>query len=62
MFREAMKQQQGARNDIVDNINEVAAPKGTSRSYTLDRLKRESPDLLKAVCEGENLVTILPFP
>ena len=49
MWREAMKQESGARNDLVDNINEVKLSKGTSRSYTVSRLQREAPALFKQV-------------
>ena len=34
-----MKQESGARNDLVDNINEVKLSKGTSRSYTVSHLR-----------------------
>ena len=49
MWRDAMKQESGARNDLVDNINEVKLSKGTSRSYTVSRLQRESPALFAQV-------------
>ena len=49
LWREAMKQESGARNDLVDNINEVKLSKGTSRSYTVSRLQRESPALFAQV-------------
>jgi hypothetical protein len=52
MFREAMKHQ-GERVDLVNNVNEVMASKGNSRSYTLDRLRRTKPELFQAVCNGE---------
>ena len=38
LWREAMKQESGARNDLVDNIN--LSSKGTSRSYTEQTSKR----------------------
>lgn len=42
----------GARTDLsepVNNINRSEPAKGTSRSYTLNRLRRESPELFNAV-------------
>jgi hypothetical protein len=53
LWREATKLGQGKRTDLVDNINEVKPSKGTSRAYTLDRLKRERRDLFDRVCAGE---------
>ena len=50
MYREAMKQQ-GDRN-LSDNVREVDGS-GNSRSYTLSRLKRESPELFQDVCDGK---------
>lgn len=44
MWRDAMKQKQGQRTDIVDIVNEVKPSKGNSRSYTVSRLQREAPD------------------
>lgn len=44
---------QGARTDLVDNINEVGRTSGTSKSYTADRLQRKRPDLYKRVVSGE---------
>ena len=52
LWREAMKQESGARNDLVDNINEVKLSKGTSRSYTVSRLQREAPELFAQVVAG----------
>lgn len=40
--------EQGARNDFNDNVIEVAK-QGNSRSYTLSRLQRESPELWEKV-------------
>lgn len=53
MWREEMKSGQGKRNDLVDNINEVSTTKGTSKAYTVSRLKRESPELFEKVVAGE---------
>lgn len=52
LWREEMKEQ-GKRNDIVSNINEVERSAGTTRSYTLSRLKREEPQLFERVKNGE---------
>ena len=54
LWREAMKDKQGGdrRSDVaikVDNINLDKTSKGTSRSYTVSRLQRESPELFKQV-------------
>ncbi len=51
-WREAMKEQ-GKRNDLVDNVNEVTADKGNSRSYTVSRLQKQRPDLFERVKAGE---------
>jgi hypothetical protein len=53
MWREAIKQKQGQRTDIVHNINEVRTSKGTSRAYTVSRLQREAPELFAKVAAGE---------
>jgi hypothetical protein len=37
----------------VNNVNQLSASKGNSKAYTLSRLKRESPELFAAVCDGE---------
>jgi hypothetical protein len=42
MFREAMKGQ-GERNDLHDNVMEVAT-QGTSKAYTLTRLQKDNPE------------------
>ena len=54
MYREAMKGQ-GERNDLSDNVIEVKPvdQSGNSKSYTLSRLERESPELFDSVCSGE---------
>ncbi len=51
MFREAMKQESGTRNDLNNNIIEVTT-QGTGKAYTLSRLKRESPELFAQVVAG----------
>jgi hypothetical protein len=45
----------GRRTDLADIISDVGrgGSHGTTRAYTLDRLKRERPDLLKRVDAGE---------
>jgi hypothetical protein len=48
-----MKIGQGTRTDLGDDINDVKAAKGTSRAYTLSRLKRERPDLFAQVVAGK---------
>ena len=52
MWRDAMKQKQGQRTDIVDIVNEVKPSKGNSRSYTVSRLQREAPELFAQVVAG----------
>lgn len=63
LFREAMKHQ-GRRTDLHNNIMEVdqrpreqtsrsSAKHGTSRAYTLSRLKNQRPDLFDKVANGE---------
>jgi hypothetical protein len=42
MFREAMKEQ-GERNDLHDNVMEVAT-QGNSKAYTLTRLQKDNPE------------------
>lgn len=41
-----------AASDNSDNIT-IKSPRGTNRAYTLDRLKREQPDLFKRVVAKE---------
>lgn len=53
LWREAMKHKQGDRTDLVDNINDVARSAGTSRAYTVTRLKSQRPDLFDRVKGGE---------
>lgn len=49
MWRKEITSEQGAHHN---NIM-MKAKQGTSRSYTLNRLKRERPDLFEKVCAGE---------
>jgi hypothetical protein len=45
---------QGARTDLVDNINEVEArPTGTSQQAAIRRLRKHRPDLLEDVKAGK---------
>jgi hypothetical protein len=53
MWEKEMQVGQGHRSDLVDNINEVSTKKGTSKAYTVSRLKRESPELFAQVVAGE---------
>jgi hypothetical protein len=49
---------QGAKTDIVDNINEVdSRPTGTSEQAAIRRLRKDRPDLLEKVKQGEMTVT-----
>ena len=57
MWREAMKGKHGGdrRSEEatkVDNVNLERASKGNSRSYTVSRLQRESPELFAQVAAG----------
>jgi site-specific DNA-methyltransferase (adenine-specific) len=56
LWREAMVAKPGKRPkkecDIADNISNKRVDAGTSKAYTLDRLKRESPELFAEVCQG----------
>jgi hypothetical protein len=47
LWREAMKPRVGrkAATESVDNINAIKTEKGTSRAYTVSRLKSQRPDL-----------------
>jgi hypothetical protein len=58
MFREAMKEKTGPKPkpkegtvDLCNNITETKSKTGTSRAYTVSRLRRERPDLFQQVCE-----------
>ena len=56
MWREAM-QHQGERNDLDNFNNNIIEVKnsvqGTSRSYTVARLKQQAPELFEKVVSGE---------
>ena len=54
LFREAMKPSVGRKPaESVDNVNALPTPKGNSKSYTVSRLKRQSPELFQQVVAGE---------
>jgi hypothetical protein len=42
----------GTRTDLVDNINEVGRPDGTSRQQALRRLRKDAPELHADVLAG----------
>jgi hypothetical protein len=45
MFREAMREQPGARTDLCNNVTEVKPQKtGNSKAYTLTRLQKDNPE------------------
>jgi hypothetical protein len=53
LYREAMKEPPGTRNDLCNNITEVESQKtGTSKAYTCERLKRVAPELFEEVKAG----------
>jgi hypothetical protein len=57
-FRNAMGGGQGARNDLTEPTDIISKSgrsegHGTSKSYTLDRLERDYPDLFERVIAGE---------
>ena len=54
MYREEMLQQSGARNDLHDNIMEVMPSQGTSRAYSIARVKKDcDPDTVAEVLAGK---------
>jgi len=46
------EKRQGTRTDLVDNVNEVQRPTGTSETHALRKLRKDAPELHKAVLEG----------
>jgi len=52
LWNQAMALGQGTRTDLTDNITKVKTQTGTSRAYTLSRLKRDRPDLFALVTAG----------
>lgn len=53
LFREAMKEHNNQHTRKDNNIIPADTPQGTSKAYTVDRLKREAPELYDAVCRKE---------
>ncbi len=53
LVRDAASSGQGRRSDLVDNINEVARPDGTSRAHALRRLHNTEPELHADVIAGK---------
>jgi hypothetical protein len=54
-WREEMKHKTGpkAESDLCNNITETTKGTGTSKAYTLSRLKRENAELFQQVVAGE---------
>lgn len=52
-WREAMLKKRGPKDDFCNNITKTNAVTGTSSSYTLSRLERESPELFEEVKKGD---------
>ncbi len=48
----ALQGQQGARTDLVNNVNEVGRPEGNSRQRAIRKLRAKRPDLLEHVERG----------
>jgi hypothetical protein len=55
LFREAMKGESGrpSTEESHNNVMELKSVHGTSKSYTVSRLKRDRPDLFERVVAGE---------
>ena len=53
LFDKATTGRQGERLDLVDNINKVSRPDGTSRAQALRRLRKVRPTLHSAVLAGD---------
>jgi hypothetical protein len=51
LLRDALKSQ-GSRTDLRNNVSDVATRQGNDRSYALDRLEREAPELHAEVVAG----------
>lgn len=52
LLTEALRGRQGARSDLVDNINKVQRPAGTSKNHALRKLRKDAPDLHADVLAG----------
>ena len=53
MWRGEMVGEPGRNAKTDYNIIPLNTPQGTSKAYTVSRLKRERPDLFEAVCKGD---------
>lgn len=53
MLDEALKGKQGARTDLVNNVNEDPRPVGNRRDTALRRLRKDEPALHEQVLAGE---------
>ena len=52
MYREAMKGVPGRNKETHYNVIPLSTPQGNSRSYTLERLKKNEPELFAEVVKG----------
>jgi hypothetical protein len=57
LIDKATKGKQGERTDLFDNIQDVAAPTGTSCASALRRLRKDSPKLHAEVLARKTLAT-----
>jgi hypothetical protein len=53
LLDQAQVGRQGARTDLVNIINEVERPQGTTRQQALRKLRKDRPDLHEQVIRGE---------
>jgi hypothetical protein len=54
MYREEMLQESGTRNDLHDNIMLDRLPQGTSRAYSIARVKKDcDPETVAEVLAGK---------
>ncbi|MGC5023571.1 hypothetical protein ACLQ3K_02355 [Tsukamurella sp. DT100] len=53
MLDDALRGRQGERTDLVDNINKVDRPDGTSKDRALRKLPTGAPELHERVLAGE---------
>lgn len=53
MLDDALRGRQGERTDLVDNINKVNRPDGTSKDRALRKLRTDAPELHEKVLAGE---------
>tara|TARA_R110000744_G_scaffold235721_2_gene353353 strand:- start:27 stop:596 length:570 start_codon:yes stop_codon:yes gene_type:complete len=52
MYREAMKGKANQHTCRADNVSTAETPHGNSRAYTLERLKKNEPELFAEVVKG----------